>query len=281
MVAVDGRSGAVIAGESVKTPARWKLWAAGILLPAILNTGCVPRGTLEKMQDQLNYLESAQRRNQRDVERLDSLLTVNTNSNRELRADVVTTLDELRSEMGAISQNMLDLGAKIDRRGTEYPVSVYPQQDTGDSTAAPPPGAVVNPNDQMLTVDCGRIYNQGFDDLRNGNYDMAIEGFTEFLGRCASSPDVPRALYWLGECHYANDDFAAGIEVFNRLVEGYPTSDQIPGALFRLGRCYEKSDQPRHAEEFYNRLIKEYPTAPYVKPAELRLNDLRSAGGGQ
>ncbi len=246
-----------------------------------MSAGCVPRDTLEKMQDQLNYLESAQRRNRRDMERIDSLLAANTNSNRELRADVVTTLDDLRREMAAISQNMIDLGDKIDRRGTEHPVAIYPDRPPSDSAGTTSPGTVGEPGEQMLTVDCGRIYDQGFNDLRNGNYELAIEGFVEFLGRCASSPDVPRALYWLGECHYSNDDFAAGIEVFGQLVDEYPGSDQVPGALFKLGRCYEKSDQPRHAVEYYDRLVKEYPNAPYVRPAEVRLNDLQAAEGDE
>lgn len=264
----------------MKTAGNGKRWIAALIILAAMSAGCVPRDQLEKMQDQLNYLESAQRRNQRDMERIDSLLAASTSVSRELRADVVTTLGELRQEMAAVSQNMVDLSGKIDRRGTEHPVVVYPGQPAGDSTGTVSPGVTDEPGGQLLTVDCGRIYDQGFNDLRNGNYELAIEGFEEFLGSCASSPDVPRALYWLGECHYSNDDFAAGIEIFARLVDEYPNSDQVPGALFKLGRCYEKSDQPRHAEEYYDRLIKEYPDAPYVRPAEVRLNDLRTGDGG-
>jgi len=272
--------GAEMVGATVDRPVKWNAWVVTLVLALAFSTGCVPRDTLEKMQDQLNYLESAQRRNQKDMERLDSLLTVNTSANRELRADVVTTLDELRQEMSTISQSLVDLGARIDRRGTSYQVPVYADSIQGDAASDIPPVGAGSSDNQLLTVDCGRIYDQGFEDLRNGNYVMAIEGFTEFLSRCASSPDIPRALYWLGECHYANDDFAAGIRIFERLINEYPNSDQVPGALFRLGRCYEKSDQPRHAEEYYQRLIKEYPDAQYVRPAEQRLNDLRSGGGG-
>jgi tol-pal system protein YbgF len=190
-----------------------------------------------------------------------------------MRADVYTALDELKRELAATNQNIGDLGDKLDRRGTEHAVVYYPEGDTAA-------GAGDGTRDQLLTVDCGRIYDQAFNDLRNGNYDLAIEGFEEFLNSCASSPDIPRALYWLGECHYSNDDFATAIEVFERLVDQYPESDQVPGALFKLGRCYEKSDQPRNAIDYYNRLIESYPDAPYVQPARGRLEDLTGDGGG-
>jgi tol-pal system protein YbgF len=262
----------------VKTAGKAGQLAAMFFLLAVLSVGCVPRDALEKMQDQLNYLESAQRRNQREMARIDSLLAANTNANRELRADVVTSLDEIRREMTVISQNMVDLGEKINRRGTEHPVVIYPDQPGGDSATGIAPGTAAGADQQLLTVDCGRIYDQGFNDLRNGNYELAIEGFEEFLGRCASSPDVPRALYWLGECHYSNDDFAAGIEVFDKLVAEHPNSDYVPGALFKLGRCYEKSDQPRHAVEYYERLVADYPNAPYVPPAQQRLDNLKAGG---
>jgi len=266
-------------GETVKPTHHRIWWATFFLLTAALGGGCVPRDTLEKMQDQLNYLESAARRNSRGLERMDSVLTENVNTNRELRADVYTALDELQQELGAIKESIADLNAKVDRRGTEHPVIYYPQVIRPDSNGVAMPGTTSTTGGELLTVDCGRLYEQGFNDLRNGNYDMAIEGFEEFLRTCATSPDVPRALYWLGESHYSNDDYAMGIEVFGRLVDEYPDSDRMPEALFKLGRCYEKSDQPRHAISYYERLIKEYPAAPIVRPAEGRLNVLQSDNG--
>ncbi len=251
--------------------ARKRALTIGVAAVLLLG-GCVPRATLQRMEDQLNYLESANRRNEEKIERLDSLLTINTESNREMRADVYTALDELKRELSATNQSISDLGDKIDRRGTEYAVPYHPEGDSGGIAQG-------DGGDQLLTVDCGKVYDQAFNDLRNGNYDLAIEGFEEFLNSCATSPDIPRALYWLGECHYSNDDFASAIEVFQQLIDQYAESDQVPGALFKLGRCYEKSDQPRHAIEYYNRLIEKYPDAPYVQPAQGRLEDLSEEYG--
>jgi len=258
-----------------------RIWrAAVVFIIAAWGVGCVPRDTLEKMQDQLNYLESASRRDLRKTDRMDSVLTENTNANRELRADVYVALDELRQELTAIKENIADLGAKIDRRGTEHAVLIYPDQTGTDTTGAAAPGSTSTPGAEMLAVNCGELYEQAFKDLRYGNYELAIEGFEEFLRTCASSPDVPRALYWLGECHYSNEDYAVAIDVFKRLIDDFPSIDRVPSALFKLGRCHEQSDQPRHAKTYYERLIKEYPRAIESRPAESRLNALKLEGGG-
>jgi len=252
---------------------------AGIVALALVTAGCMDRDALRRMQDQLNYLESAERRDQKNFERIDSLLTEDMSANREMRADVSTALDDLRSEVAAVKENLADLGDKFDRRGTEHSVMVYPGQGGVDTTRADTV-AGTPPASETVTVNCGKLYDQGFNDLRNGNYALAIQSFEEFLRTCASSPDLPRTLYWLGECHYSKDDFAAAIQVFQRLVNEYPDSHWLPGALFKLGRCYERSDQPRHAKEYYERLIKQFPRAAEARPAEARLKALQQSEGG-
>ncbi len=257
---------------AVRPNRKWMI-AVVLGLVALTAIGCVPRDTLEKMQDQLNYLESSDRRHRREMERIDSLLTENLTSNRELRADVYTALDQLKQELAANAENLADLGDKIDRRGTQHAVT-YPQTmlDTGGTSSDIP---VTKEPSQTITIDCGKLYDQGFDDLRNGNYDLAIEGFNEFLKTCASSPDVPRAMYWLGESYYSNDDFAGAIDILKALMADYPEHDKIPMALYKLARCYEKSDQPRHAITYYEQLIKEYPDNPVTRPAENQLESLK------
>lgn len=251
-----------------------------IVLLAMLVSGCADRDALRRMQDQLNYLESSERRDRKDLERIDSLLTADISANQEMRADVSTVLSELRGEVAAVKENLADLGNKIDRRGTEYPVTVYPRQPGKDTARADSLPAFPPPGGEPITVNCGKLYEQGFDDLRKGNYTLAVQGFEEFLRTCGSSPDVPKALYWLGESHYANKDYAAAIEVFQRLVNEYPQYDRLPGALFRLGRSFEESDQPRHAKEYYERLLKEFPRAIEARSAEARLTDIKAKEGG-
>jgi len=257
-----------------------RMWfAIAVIILAAVISGCVDRGSIKRMQDQLNYLESAERRNRGDLDRIDSLLTKNIESNQEMRADMYAALDDLRTELAAIKENILDLNTKLDRRGTDHPVVIYPGQAAPDSSGSAPttePPVAGEP----VVVDCGKLYEQSLDDLRNGNYDLSIEGFEEFVRTCSSSPDLPRALHWLGQSYYTNDDFASAITVFTRAIEENSDFDLLPNTLLMLGRCYQKSDQPRHAKTYFQRLIDEFPSKPEARVAEARLKEIEEGGGG-
>jgi len=257
-----------------KSPVSCIWFSVAVIVLAAVISGCVDRGSIKRMQDQLNYLESAERRDRRDLDRIDSLLTENIESNQEMRADMYAALDDLRTELAAIKENILDLGTKMDRRGTDHPVVIYPSQVAPDSSGGTPVAG------EPVVVDCGKLYEQALDDLRNGNYDLSIEGFEEFVRTCSSSPDLPRALHWLGQSYYTNDDFASAITVFKRAIDESSEFDLLPNTLLMLGRCYQKSDQPRHAKTYFQRLVDEFPSKPEARVAEARLKEIEEGGGG-
>jgi TolA-binding protein len=104
---------------------------------------------------------------------------------------------------------------------------VSPQAETAEAEPpAPPP---MSPE---------QAYQAAYADYTKGNFPLAVMGFEEFVKRNSQSDLADNALYWVGECHYAQRQFEEAIEVFDRILKEYPEGDKIPAVLLKKGYAY-------------------------------------------
>ena len=89
-------------------------WAVALLILA--TAGCSSRAAMQRMQDQLDYLEASQRRMERDMMRLDSLSSVSASESRRTRAEVSTTLEDFQRDTQAMRESVDELRRSIERR---------------------------------------------------------------------------------------------------------------------------------------------------------------------
>lgn len=246
----------------------WRLICVPILM--FLVAGCVSRAAVRRMGDQLDYLESSQRRMERDLVRLDSLMVDGTEASRLTRADVGTSLDEFRSDASAMREAIDELRRQIERRPSQVIYQQVPSEsdsvtdEEGDMQATTPP----------TDIDPSQLYENAFLDVRKGNYELAISQFRDVLEYFGQTDYAPNARYWIGECWYSLEQYDSALVEFDVLVVNYPNSDRLPTALYKMGRCYEEKGLPKRAGEYYDRVIKEYPNSLEAKPAQSRLTQL-------
>jgi len=238
-----------------------------VILLAGLAAGCVSRTSMQRMQEQLDYLEASQKRVEHDLIRIDSLSAQSAEASRRTRADVGASLDEIRSETQAMREAIEELRRLNERR----PVMTY-QTPPGlplDSTVDRPQGDQTRPD-----IDPSQLYENAFLDVRNGNYELAIAQFRDVLQYFGQSGYAPNARYWIGESWYSLKQYDSAIVEFESLVTSYPQSDRISTALYKLGRCYEEKGLPNRARRYYDQVIKEYPASLEAKPAQSRLSQI-------
>jgi len=246
----------------------WKLIAIPIVL--LMVAGCVSRAAVRRMGDQLDYLEASQRRMERDLVRLDSMMVEGTNASNLTRADVGTSLEEFRDDALAMREAIDELRRQIERRPSQVIYQQVPMQsdsatgEDGEARATTPP----------TEIDPSQLYENAFLDVRKGNYELAIAQFRDVLEYFGQTDYAPNARYWIGECWYSLEKYDSALVEFDDLVVNYPNSDRLPTALYKMGRCYEEKGLPRRAREYYERVIHEYANSLEAKPAQSRLTQL-------
>lgn len=72
--------------------------------------------------------------------------------------------------------------------------------------------------------------------LKQGQYDAAERGFSDFLAKNPKSPLAASAVYNLGETYYLRARHREAAEQFLKISTAYPSSPRAPEAMLRLGQ---------------------------------------------
>ncbi len=284
-----------------------------VSLSVISLVGCASRGEIETMQRQLDYLERSSSQTQNQLMSIDSLFRETVNKNVTYQADLKVALQEVLDQMDIINSRLTDMERRMndlsERRGmTSQPIiSNQPATmantpgnkasqpatsesqgsgkpvDSGKQPATGSAGTVDEPGQQMTQVpqsslpqiDKQKMFDNAFDDLRSGNYELAKMGFEEYIKQFPDTPITDDAQYWLAECYYGNGEYAKAIPYFEAVDKNYSESDKLPQALYKLGRSYEQTDQAARAIQVYERLIKDFPNTFEGERAVERIAELR------
>lgn len=119
------------------------------------------------------------------------------------------------------------------------------------------------------------LYNQSYKDYMSGNYDLAIEGFYNYLRQSPTGNLAPNALYWIGECYYSKGDYAKSVTVFESVTIDYPKSDKIVSAFLKMGYGYEKLKNNDMAKLYFKKVVEQFPYSSEASLAKVRLTDLK------
>ncbi len=203
-------------------------------------------------------------------------------------------LTELIAEQNALLKRSLDDGQQLDE------AMLTNMQDLGDrvgevlerldalrmagNVAAPvaPGSALAGPaadgTDTPLAEDGTpvpaprELYSQAYADFARGNYDLAIQGFTEYMKHYVDTDFTDNAQYWIGECLYGKKEYAEAIEAWNTLFRDFPSSDKLPDGRVKKGMALERLGRRSQALVEYRYVVDRYPNSPAARIARERLN---------
>jgi tol-pal system protein YbgF len=261
------------------------------LVAALAATGCVSTSDFERAQDQIAELQAevanvrrtsagkdeVQGVNVRIAEQTETLLR----SNATLVAKVAEIEDRMQNTVGSSEQATY----RIDQLAQQL---TQAQRDIADIRAllqsmqpgaAPVAGA---PSASEVTVPAPPVasgnpmdtYQAAYRDYQRGNFDLAIEGFREFLGGNANSELADNAAYWIGESLFSQKKYRDAIEQFDSVVTRYPKSDKVPGALLKKGYAYISIGERAQGVVQLQYVVHEHPRSQEASLARQRLRQL-------
>jgi len=126
------------------------------------------------------------------------------------------------------------------------------------------------------------VYRSAYEDYMRGNYDLAADGFGEYLKRWPSTELSDNALYWIGECYDwigecydAQEKPQEALDTFTKVLEDYPTSDKAAAAQLKKGLIYLKMGDQGQGVVNLQYVVYEHPG---TREADLAREQLKSLG---
>lgn len=177
------------------------------------------------------------------------------------RATSGSTTQELFEQMGRLEGKLDEVMGRFQQVTSRVTV---PPPVNPSTTVGPPPSTGIDPND---------LYEQATQDLTQGRYALAQQGFQEFVQRFPDTDLSDNAQYGIGETLFAQSKFDSAAVAYGRVDSLYPKGDKVPAALYKLALSHEKLGRASAAKQTFEGLIKRYPLSGEAQLARERLGN--------
>ena len=119
------------------------------------------------------------------------------------------------------------------------------------------------------------LYRAAYEDYMRGNYELALQGFEEYVKQYPGTDLTDNAQYWIGECYDALDRPDDAIAAFTTVLEKYPSSDKAAAAQLKKGLVFLKKGDKGQGVINLQYVVYEHPG---TKEADIAREKLGSLG---
>jgi tol-pal system protein YbgF len=235
--------------------------AAGVLLfvLALPLTGCVApqlalmQGGLDSLRTQVDTLQVR-----------DSLSYLMLADLRRELAEQRDILLSTRAASGSTTQDLFEQMGRLEGKLDEVMGSFGRLQRPAPAVVAVAGGP--DPN---------QLYEQAVQDLTQGRYPLALQGFREYVGRFPATDLADNAQYGVGECLFAQCRFDSAAVAYEAVEKLDAQGDRVPAALWKLALSREKLGQSAKARQVLEDLVRRFPLSGEAQLAKDRLGKPR------
>jgi tol-pal system protein YbgF len=226
------------------------------------------------LQGQLEGLQRVIEENRREVQRLNELLAEQTALVKKALQEQSNQDESTRTSLKDIADRLAELDTRVRAQAMPAPLmpgTIASPVPGGAATGPTAPGGPGGLPPQALPSS-RELYSQAYADYARGNYDLAMQGFQEYLKNYPGNELSDNAQYWIGECLYGKQRYADAIEAWNTLLRDFPSSDKLPDARVKKGMALEKQGRRSQALLEYRYVVEHYPGSPAARIARDKLN---------
>lgn len=223
------------------------------------------------LQSQIADLQRTAEESQREVRRLTDLLAEQNAFFRKAVQEQRLQDEATRTALREITERLGELDARLQSQAVmaaaaAVPAPAPPATDGGEAlpVATPPPPVASPPPAREL-------YSQAYADYTRGNYDLAMQGYREYLRYYPDTDLSDNAQYWIGESLYAKRLYAEAVDAWDELLREYPSSDKLPDGRFKRAMALERLGRRREALAEYRAVADRYPNSEAGRKAKERL----------
>ncbi len=248
------------------TRIRWVPAAALVGCALWVGSGCVTPAEFEKVRIKVIKLERAEQ-------------TSGVLDERQRIADLAAEVERLEAEIGRLSgrvevaEHLANEAVRESRAArTDVATAVVPIVDSDEEAA------LALEEGQQATPAEIAAYRTAYAARRQGDLEVCIDRFRDFLQTYPASAYADDAAFWMADCYFKNGDFKTAVLRFDDVVVRYPGGNKAADALYRqgdallrLGPNYGKADG-----KAFERVRTEYPDSDRAADAQKQLDRLGS-----
>ena len=231
------------------------------------------------LQGQLTELQRSGEETRAELRRLAELVAEQNALLRKAAADKRQQDESMSVGLRELSERVSELAETLESIKTQTAAALPPPSDpaaaaatlAGGAPGTPPAGGGSSP--PVVPVQAPReLYSQAYADFAKGNYDLAMQGFAEYLRAYPGTDFADNAQYWIGECQYGKKLYPEAIDAWNLLLKDFPSSDKLPDARVKKGMALERLGRRSQALVEYRFVVDRFPTSQAARIARERLN---------
>ncbi len=170
--------------------------------------------------------------------------------------DLAGKMDDANMRISALAQQIVDM--KVQAK----PISQRAFQNAAD-------------NPSQLASSADQIYSEAYNDLIQGQFDLAVQGFMAFLKNFPTNDKADDAQYNIGEAYYNAGRYADAAGAFSKVLNDYATGGKAASALFKRGKAELALGPWEAAVADFKTVVTKYPDEP---EASLSKNELQKLG---
>lgn len=191
----------------------------------------------------------------------------------DLRKSLATAQMDLQNQIEKLKVENAELRGKVEvleKQGDDINTSqktYYQDLDTRLGNFEPRT-ATIEGVTGTVQPDEKKAYDEALKAFQAGNLKRAEDGFLAFEKRYPKSPYAPLAIFWNGNCKYANKDYNGATAQLQSLIKRYPTHPRIPSAMLTLGNAQSENGNKTAAKKTFAEIISKYPDTEAAKDAQ-------------
>ena len=182
---------------------------------------------------------------------------------------------------GSPATPVLEPGAESNTVAAEPAAALEPPPTPETVAAVPPPepAPVVEPEPPAVPAadspEAIRLFQRAREDYQQGNYEVAIILFKQYLRQYPQSAQAGDAQYWIGESLYAQKEYNAAIVAFDEVIQEYPENGKVSAATLKVGLSFANLDDKPNARFFLQQVQENFPNSAEAQLATEKLKQLR------
>jgi tol-pal system protein YbgF len=154
-----------------------------------------------------------------------------------------------------------------------------PSNNTNDQAAAGKPATPATP--AAAVPDPETLYNSAYSDYTNGNYDLAIQGFQQYLQNYGQTDLASNAQFYIGDAYYLEKKYTAAIKAYDQCITEYPGGNKMQAARLKKGYALLAEGHKSAGVEELRTLVQRYPDSKEAELARERLRRVTTTSSGQ
>lgn len=203
----------------------------------------------------------ARRKGFADQQTLINTANANVSALGERMSENKVQVQKVTQELDAVKKGVDMLTVMVTQALAQMPASAAPADPNAPPGSAPPAGT---PPAGGVPASSEDYFNRAFGDYVVGQWELAIQGFQEYLKRFPQGPQIVRAQRLVGDSYFMMGKYPDAVAAYDLVVKAGKALDpsgDVPDAIYKQGVAYEQLKQREKAIDNYVLLRKDYPTS--------------------